>query len=1064
MFPLSFAQRRLWFIEQLEGPSPTYNIPMALRLSGRVDTGALDAALRDVIGRHEVLRTVFGVAEGEPYQRVLDLADVAWQLHVVDLPATQDGPAALTAAVAGAAAQPFDLSAEIPVRAWLFATGTDEHVLLVVVHHIASDAWSGGPLAGDLAAAYEARCAGRAPQWEPLPVQYADYALWQRELLGDEDDPDSVLSRQVAYWRETLAGAPEELRLPSDHPRPAVAGYQGHRVPLEIPTEVHARLVELARAEGVTPFMVLQGALAVLLSRLGAGTDIPIGSANAGRTDVALDDLVGFFVNTLVLRTDLSGDPTFTEVLGRVRETGLSAFAHQDVPFERLVEELAPPRSLALHPLFQVMLTLQNTAAVSLELPGVRVTEAEEELAAGASAAKFDLNLSVEETFDAQGAPAGLRGVLTAAADLFESATAGRLATRFARVLETVTADPRLRMSAVDVLDGTERRLVLTEWNDTAIEIPAGTVATRFEEQAARTPEAVAIVADGTPMSYAELDARANRLAHFLIGQGVGAESVVGLCLPRGVETITAILAVWKAGACYLPTDPRQPAGRVAFMLADSRATTLLTTRDLLEGPAAQAPSTLVLDDAETTVGIDACAATAPRQDREPDALAYVIYTSGSTGTPKGVAVPHWSLANYVSTVPGRVGLGAAGDRYALLQGQATDLGNTVVFASLTTGGELHILDEDAATDPAAVTAYLAEHAIDHVKAVPSHLAALAGAGDAAAVLPAKSLVLGGEAASPVWVRDLLAVAGDCAVFNHYGPTEATIGVTTTRLTPESVPGAVVPIGAPVANTRVYVLDRWLSLVAPGVAGELYVAGAGLARGYVGRAGLTAERFVASPFGGPGGRLYRTGDLVRWNADGQLEYLGRADEQVKIRGFRIEPGEVQAVVAGHPQVAQAAVVAREDVPGDKRLVAYVVPTEGVDAGELVQEVRQFVMGQLPEYMVPSAVVVLESLPLTPNGKLDRKALPAPEYATGSGRGPSTVREEILCAAFAEVLGVDSVGVDDSFFALGGHSLLAIRLVEILRTRGVSVSVRALFQSPTVAGLAVAAGAEQVEVP
>ncbi|WP_431041736.1 non-ribosomal peptide synthase/polyketide synthase [Streptomyces sp. P1-3] len=1064
MFPLSFAQRRLWFIEQLEGPSPTYNIPMALRLSGNVDAGALDAALRDVIGRHEVLRTVFGLSEGEPYQRALKLEDVAWQLQTVDV-SNADEPTALTEAVAGAASQPFDLSSEVPVRAWLFVTGADEHVLLVVVHHIASDGWSAGPLARDLAAAYGARCAGRAPEWEPLPVQYADYALWQRELLGDENDPESVLSQQVAYWREALDGAPEELRLPFDHPRPPVGSYQGHRVPFEVPAEVHARLAELARAEGVTPFMVLQAALAVLLSRLGAGTDIPIGSANAGRTDVALNDLVGFFVNTLVLRTDLSGDPTFADVLGRVRETGLSAFSHQDVPFERLVEELAPPRSLALHPLFQVMLTLQNTAPVSLDLPGVRVTEAEEELAAGASAAKFDLDLSVEETFDAQGAPAGLRGVLTAAADLFESGTAEQLATRFARALEAVAAAPATRLSAVDVLDADERRRVLVEWNDTAVEVPAGAVAARFEEQVARTPDAVAIVADGDEVSYAELDARANRLAHFLVDQGVGAESVVGLCLPRGVETIAAILAVWKAGAAYLPIDPAQPADRVAFMLADSGAATLLTTRALIEGPAAQAPSAHALDDPEVTAAIGTCTATAPETAPAADALAYVIYTSGSTGTPKGVAVSHRSLANYVSTVPSRVGLGAPGDRYALLQAQATDLGNTVVFASLTTGGELHVLSEDAATDPVAVTAYLAEHAIDHVKAVPSHLAALAAAGDAAAVLPAKSLVLGGEAASPAWVRRLLEAAGDDrAVFNHYGPTETTIGVTTTRLTPERVPGAVVPIGSPIPNTSAYVLDQWLSPVAPGVVGELYVAGVGLARGYVGRHGLTAERFVACPFGGSGERMYRTGDLVRWSVEGQLEYLGRADEQVKVRGFRIEPGEVRAVVAAHPLVAQAAVIAREDVPGDKRLVAYVVPGDAPHGDELAQDIRQFVAEQLPEYMVPSAVVAIEALPLTSNGKLDRKALPAPEYATGAGRGPSTLREEILCAAFAEVLGVDSVGVDDSFFALGGHSLLAIRLVELLRTRGVTVSVRALFQTPTVAGLATASGAESVVAP
>ncbi|MFF8196794.1 amino acid adenylation domain-containing protein, partial [Streptomyces bobili] len=536
-------------------------------------------------------------------------------------------------------------------------------------------------------------------------------------------------------------------------------------------------------------------------------------------------------------------------------------------------------------------------------------------------------------------------------------------------------------------------------------------------------------------------------------------------CLPRGVETIAAILGVWKAGAAYLPLDPEYPADRVAFMLADSGAVMLLTSRALIGGPVGQAPSAQVLDAPETAAAIGEHAVTAPPMVLAPESLAYVIYTSGSTGTPKGVAVAHRSLVNYVSTVPGRLGLGGLGDRYALLQAQATDLGNTTVFASLTTGGELHVLPEDAVTDPAAVADYLVEHAIDHMKVVPSHLAALGAAGDLAAVLPAKSLVLGGEAASPEWVRRFTGAADvGRVVFNHYGPTETTIGVTTTRLTAERVSGAAVPIGSPIANTRAYVLDERLSVVAPGVAGELYVAGAGVARGYVGRAGLSAERFVACPFGGPGERMYRTGDVVRWGADGQLEYLGRADEQVKIRGFRIELGEVHAVVAAHPLVAQAAVIAREDVPGDKRLVAYVVPTEDADHDVAAQAIRQFVSERLPEYMVPSAVVVLESLPLTSNGKLDRKALPAPEYVTGSGRGPETVREEILCAAFAEVLGVESVGVDDSFFALGGHSLLAIRLVEVLRSRGISVPVRALFQTPTVAGLAGVSEAEQIEVP
>ncbi|WP_141713841.1 amino acid adenylation domain-containing protein, partial [Streptomyces sp. AVP053U2] len=1058
--PLSFAQRRLWIIGQLEGPSATYNIPMALRLRGAVDAEALDAALRDVIGRHEVLRTVFAVADGEPYQQILDADRLPWSLRTAE-----GAPADVDALVAEAAGYAFDLAADLPVQAWLWTVAPDEHVLVVVVHHIAGDGWSTGPLARDLSVAYEARCAGRAPEWEPLPVQYADYALWQRELLGDESDPDSLITRQVEYWREILAGAPEELPLPFDHPRPAVATHRGHTTALAVPAEVHARLLDVARAEGVTTFMVLQAALAVLLSRLGAGTDIPIGSAHAGRTDVALDDLVGCFVNTVILRTDVSGNPSFTDVLARVREAGLAGVAHQDVPFDRLVEELAPARSLARHPLFQTVLTMQNTIEAVLDLGAVGARR----MPAGFTSAKFDLDVLVAEEFDAQGAPAGFHGTITVAADLFDARTADRIAAAWAHVLDVLTADPQQRIADVEVLEEAERRRVLVEWNDTAVEPVVGSVVGLFEAQVVRSPQAVAVVAGGVEVSYAELDARANRLARYLVGQGVGAESVVGLCLPRGVETIVAILAVWKAGAGYLPVDPEQPTERIAFMLTDTRAVLLLSTEDIVDELPAGKVRAVAVDDPLVMMQLAMEPQEAPDVRSAADELAYVIYTSGSTGRPKGVAITHGALANYVATVPGRIGLGGEGDQYALLQAQATDLGNTVVFASLVSGGTLHVLDEDAVTDPVAVAGHLAEHRIDHLKVVPSHLAALGAAGGLAPVLPAGSVVLGGEAAAPAWVRELVSVAAGTGrrVFNHYGPTETTIGVATAALTPEQVADGVVPIGSPVANTRLYVLDAALRPVAPGVAGELYVAGAQLARGYVRRPALTAERFVASPYDA-GARMYRTGDRARWTADRQIVYLGRADDQVKVRGFRIEPGEVQSVLAAHPLVEQAAVVAREDTPGDTRLIAYLVPLDDeADEAALSAAVRQFAAQRLPEHMVPAAVVLLDALPLTSNGKLDRKALPAPQYAAsaGTGRGPSSAQEEILCAAFAEVLGLPEVGVDDDFFELGGHSLLAVRLVSRIRAvLGVEIEIRILFEAPTVAGLAAElAGADRARV-
>ncbi|MEU9411780.1 amino acid adenylation domain-containing protein, partial [Streptomyces sp. NPDC048281] len=1072
MIPLSFAQRRLWFLAQLEGPSPTYNVPMVLRLAGDADRAALAAALRDVMDRHEVLRTTFPATDGEPYQHIRSLVELDWELEVVDLVAASQ--AEVADAVTERTHHAFDLAHEVPIRASLLLTGqnaaTDragDCVLVLVVHHIASDGWSKRPLARDLSLAYAARCEGREPEWVPLPVQYADYALWQRELLGDEADPDSLMNRQVEYWREALAGIPEELELPFDHPRPAVASHRGRSSSFNLSADVHARLLELARAEGVTVFMVLQAALAVLLSRLGAGTDIPIGSSVAGRTDEGLDDLVGFFVNTLVLRTDLSGDPTFREVLARVRERSLEALEHQDVPFERLVEELAPTRSLARYPLFQVMLSVQNVEQATIDLP--RAAQAQrtdarpgnptpsDAVGSPTAAAKFDMELLVRELRDELGRPAGIRGAVNAASDLFDQPSVDSLAARWTRTVEQLAVAPDGAVHAVGLSSDVELRRVVEEWNDTGGVVSGGSVLGWFEGWVGRSPGGVAVVAGGVGVSYAELDARANRLAQFLVAQGVGAESVVALAMDRGVEMIAAVLGVWKAGAAYVPVDVGLPVERIAFMLADSRAVLLLGSGDVVGDLPAGRVRVVALDDPWTVKQLDALEPTAPvRVSILPEQAAYVMYTSGSTGRPKGVVVTHGGLANYVGSVPGRLGWGVPGERYGLLQAQVTDLGNTVVFTSLTTGGELHILDAESVVDPGAVAAYVRGQGIDHLKVVPSHLAALSVEAGVGSVLPRKSLVLGGEAASPEWVRELVD-AGGCAVFNHYGPTETTIGVLTTDLDRHSVSGHGVPVGTPVANTRVFVLDEWMRPVPTGVTGELYVAGAQLARGYAGNGPLTSERFVACPYplNGSGERMYRTGDRVRWNTDGKLVFTGRADQQVKVRGFRIEPGEIETVLAAHPEVGRAVVVAREDVPGDTRLVAYVVPADAeseVDGGRL----KEFVAGRLPEYMVPSAVVLLDALPLTSNGKLDRKALPAPEYAASGGvsRPAADAREEALCAAFAQVLGLESVGVEDDFFALGGHSLLAVRLISRIRAfLGAEVEIRVLFQTPTPAGLA-----------
>ncbi len=833
-----------------------------------------------------------------------------------------------------------------------------------------------------------------------------------------------------------------------------MASYLGHTVALDVPAQVHQQLVALAREQGVTLFMVVQAALAVLLSRLGAGTDIPVGTAVAGRTDEGLDDLVGFFVNTLVLRTDVSGDPSFAELLGRVREFWLGALGNQDVPFERLVEVLAPERSLARHPLFQVMLTVQNNApAQARQLPGLRSAG----LQSGTAPARLDLNIMLSET--AAGAGSGesgaMRGRLTAAADLFDAVTGRVLAARFTSVLAAVAADPRVRPFQVPVLTESERRQILAGWNDTAAEVPALTLSGLIAARATASPDAVAMACGDAWLSYEELLTRANRLARYLRESGAGPEKVVGLCLDQGAEMIAAILAVWQAGAAYLPLDPGYPAERIAFMLADSQAGLVVSQREVAGTRSAAA--IVRLDDPTVLAEIAAGPAVPPAGESLPAQLAYVIYTSGSTGLPKGVQVTHQGLVNYVSGVPGRAGLGEPGGRYALLQGAVTDFGNTLIFTSLVTGGVLHVLDPAASTDALAVAAYLATCAIDYLKVVPPHLAALGGTAGLARLVPGRALLLGGQALPSRLAGELLEVAGDRQVVNHYGPTETTIGVAVARLTQGLLAGRTAPIGSPVSNTCLFVLDARLSPVPAGVTGDLYVGGAQVARGYGRRPALTSERFVANPFAADGSRLYRTGDLARWRADGQLEFIGRADDQVKIRGFRVEPGEVEAVLTGHPLVGQAVVLPAEDSAGDQRLAAYVTPAPGSVAGELAAAVREFAAARLPDHMLPS-VMVLDVLPLTANGKVDRKALPAPDYGAGAaaGRGPVTLREEVLCRTFADVLGLDQVGVDDSFFALGGHSLLAIRLVQLLRERGVRVSVRALFLTPTVAGLATAA--------
>ena len=804
--------------------------------------------------------------------------------------------------------------------------------------------------------------------------------------------------------------------------------------------------------------MVLQAALAALLTRLGAGSDIPIGSPIAGRTDSALDDLVGFFVNTLVLRTDTSGNPSFRELVARVRTGNLSAYGHQDLPFERLVEVINPARSLSRHPLFQVMLALQNTAEVKLELDGLSCRF--ERVAT--SSAKFDLSVSVGEERTADGAPAGIGGVVEYATDLFDRASVEALTERFIRLLEAAVAAPERAIGSLDILAPEERVTILHAWNDTARATVPATLPELFAEQAAQTPDAIAVVHEDVSLTYRELDRRANQLAHHLRGLGVGPEVVVGLCVERSPAMLIGLMGILKAGGAYLPLDPGYPAERLAFMLKDAGAPVLVTQSVLLDRLPAHGAHIVRLD--ADAPAIATHPTTAPTLALDPHNPAYVIYTSGSTGEPKGVAVTHQNVVRLFGATEHLFRFGAD-DVWTLFHSFAFDFSVWEIWGPLLHGGRLVVVPYSVSRSPAEFLRLVARERVTVLNQTPSAFYQLMQADadnpEAGGKLALRHVIFGGEALElsklDKWCERH--AEGAPTLVNMYGITETTVHVTHITLDQSAIVANVGSlIGRGISDLQVYVLDSGLQPVPAGVTGELYIAGAGLARGYLGRAGLTGERFVADPYGSAGSRMYRTGDLARWRADGVLEFLGRADAQVKLRGFRIEPGEIEAALVRHAAVAQAAVIAREDTPGGKRLVAYVVA-----AGEQVPDtsvLRAHVAASLPDYMVPAAYVVLERLPLTPNGKLDRRALPAPDLTPAVMRGPRTAREEVLCALFAQVLGLERVGIDDNFFALGGDSIMSIQLVSRARRAGLLITPRAVFQHQSVAALAVLRGSSR----
>ncbi|HST59897.1 MAG TPA: amino acid adenylation domain-containing protein, partial [Longimicrobium sp.] len=1007
---------------------------------------ALERAVGEIVRRHEALRTTFAEVNGSPVQVIASFGGFALLVEDLTGLGEADREAAVKQRASEEARRAFDLVAGPLFRAALLRLGEEDHVLLLSMHHVVSDGWSLGVLFRELSALYEAYRDGRESPLPELAVQYADYAVWQREQLEGE-----VLDRQLAYWREQLSGAPELLELPTDHPRPPVQAYRGASVPVELSAELLERLEALGRSEGATLYMTLLGAFQVLLSKYSGSEDVVVGSPIAGRTRKEVEELIGFFVNTLVLRTDLGGDPSFRETLRRVRGATLGAYEHQEVPFEKLVAELQPERSMSHSPLFQVMFTLQNAGGGVGALPGLRVSGAGAEVAS----AKFDLALTLSTTAQ------GLRGRLNYSADLFERGTIERMVRHLERVLEQVAADADVRFSRLDLLGEAERALVLEQWNRTAAEYPADRcIHELFAQQAERTPQAEAVVHEGTALSYGELNRRANQLAHHLEDLGAGPDVRVGLCLERGVDAIIGLLAVLKAGGAYVPLDPSYPVERLREMLADSRPVVLLTQASLRERVGSLGVPAVALD-ADAGAWAERPATNPARLGLTPEHLAYVIYTSGSTGRPKGVMVRHGSVVNLASALHARIYAAYPAPLRVGVNAPLVFDGSVKQIVQLAAGHTLCVVPEAVRRDPAGLVAWLGETRVDALDVTPSLLRLALAEGLGRDGSP-RFVLVGGEAVDEELRERMSRVP--TRFHNVYGPTECTVDATTREI---GAAGPAASIGGPLPNVSAYVLDPRLLPVPVGVPGELYVGGAGVARGYLDRPAMTAERFVPDPFGGEAGvRLYRTGDRVRWMADGTLEYLGRLDVQVKVRGFRIELGEIEARLAGHPEVREAVVLAREDVPGDRRLVAYVVGAVETDA------LRAHLRHSLPEYMVPAAFVVLEALPLTPNGKLDRRALPAPDLAPAADRyvAPRTETEALLAEIWAEVLRLERVGVEESFFELGGHSLLATRVVARVReVFGVELSLRAIFETPTVSDLAprleqlVLAGVEEDEL-
>ncbi|MHC5778966.1 non-ribosomal peptide synthetase [Nostoc sp.] len=1055
VFPASFAQQRLWFLDQLIPGNAIYNVPTVIRLTGSLKLAALEQTFNEIVRRHETLRTTFIVLDGQPLQAIAPSLTIPLSvLDLQELPADEQEVKAKSI-ITAEIEHSFDLSSGLLLRVILLVLSETEHILLLNMHHIICDDWSMGVLIRELGTLYAAFAQNQPSPLLELPLQYADFAHWQREWLQGE-----VLQTQLAYWREQLNGI-SILHLPTDKSRPAIQSYRGATQFLELPKKLIDALEKLSQQEGVTLFMTLLATFQTLLSRYTHQEDIAVGSPIANRNRSEIEGIIGFFVNSLVLRSNLSGNPTFRELLSRVREVTLGAYSHQDLPFEKLVEELHPERNLSHHPLFQVVFGFQNAPMSALELPGLVPSFMNIDL----KKTRFDLELHLwkcsEDFRSLWGGnweySEGLRGVIVYNTDLFDRATINQMVEHFKTLLSAIVANPEEQITKLPLLSEVELHQVLVEWNNTQADYPQDKcIHQLFEEKVQQYPDSIAVNFANKQLTYQELNTCSNKLAYHFQKIGVGSEVLVGICISQSIEMIIGLLGILKAGGAYVPLDPSYPEERLNFMLEDAQVSVLLTQENLLKHFEGFSNPIISIDKDWKIITQEK--EDNLKSDLNSDNLAYIIYTSGSTGKPKGVAVPHKAVnrlvcnTNYIKL--------SASDKIAQASNTSFDAATFEIWGALLNGAQLVGISKDVTLSPHELALQLREKGINILFLTTALFKQIArDVPQAFATL--KYLLFGGETVDPRWIKKILQSGAPQHLIHVYGPTENT--TFSSYYCVKELPLATsLPIGIPITNTQIYILDAHFQLVPIGVTGELYMGGEGLAREYLNCTELTAKNFITHSFSKkPKARLYKTGDLARYLPDGNIEFLGRIDTQVKIRGFRIELSEIEAVLSQHPAVRETLVIAGEDVPDDKYLVAYIVPKQEQIPMEDVQSfaylLRQFLKEKLPEYMVPRAYMVLESLPLTPNGKVDRHALPIPETITFHNQDyvpPRSQVEELLAQIWAKVLGIEQVGAHDNFFELGGHSLLATQLTSRIRdTFQIDLPVRNLFETPTVEQLA-----------